>query len=291
MVDKTLVAALFAVAIIKDQELSLRGDVLFESVVDEENGGSNGTLASRVRGYNADVAIIPEPTLFTVCPAARGGRYYRISVGGSGGTGFADEILDNPIYGMADLVQGVAAFDRHITKQRPSDPLFASHPRPRDVILDKIQAGDLDPGGNIGIPSEGWFSVYITTLPGCDEGDLDREFTDFLRNHLESSSSSPVFTPRFSHLTRYLYPFRSDPAHPVVDFMCQGVKTFVSLPGVLEGARFACDGFIFKKYFDTETYVLGPRGGNAHTVNEYVEADDVVSLTKVFLWTALNWCG
>ena len=40
----------------------LAGDLIVETTVDEEFGGANGTLACRLRGYNADGAVLTEPT-------------------------------------------------------------------------------------------------------------------------------------------------------------------------------------------------------------------------------------
>ena len=48
-----------------------QGDVLIQSVVDEEGGG-NGTLGCVVEGYKADSAIVTEPTRFTFSPPAAG---------------------------------------------------------------------------------------------------------------------------------------------------------------------------------------------------------------------------
>jgi acetylornithine deacetylase len=47
---------LFILEAAQDLDLPLRGDLLFESVVNEKFGGVNGTLAGRLRGYNADAA-------------------------------------------------------------------------------------------------------------------------------------------------------------------------------------------------------------------------------------------
>src|SRR5262249_28568189 len=63
----------------------LKGDLIFETVVDEEFGGVNGTLAGRLRGYNADGAVIGEPTALRLCPAQRGGRLLHILLQGRGG--------------------------------------------------------------------------------------------------------------------------------------------------------------------------------------------------------------
>jgi acetylornithine deacetylase len=282
-----LISSLFVLKILSDLEIRLKGDLYFESVVDEENAGSNGTLASRVRGYNADVAIIPEPTLFDICPACKGGRQYRVTVSGVAGTGYGGEELSNPVYSIAQLIKAVEAYERHINTSPTTDPLFKDEAKPRSVILDKIQAGDVE-GGNITIPNRAWFSVFINSLLDFDEPHkLDEEFFGFLDRYTQGR----VINSEYSRLTRYLYPFKSDPSHPVVRFLSEGVERFVQIPPKVVGAKFACDGFIFKKYFNTETYVVGPRGGNAHAQDEYVEADDLVKLTKVFLYTAIKWCG
>jgi acetylornithine deacetylase len=56
-----IVAALIALECLIDLGVELRGDVIFESVVNEEHAG-NGTLACVARGITADAAIITEPT-------------------------------------------------------------------------------------------------------------------------------------------------------------------------------------------------------------------------------------
>ncbi len=63
---------LFVMECVTELALPLSGDLLFETVVDEEFGGSNGTLAGRLRGYNADAAILAEPSSLRICPAQRG---------------------------------------------------------------------------------------------------------------------------------------------------------------------------------------------------------------------------
>ena len=57
-----------------------RGDILFESVVDEECAGASGTLASRMMGHNADYGIILEPTGLAICPACVGSLLFRLTV-------------------------------------------------------------------------------------------------------------------------------------------------------------------------------------------------------------------
>ena len=71
-----------AIKIIKDLGIALKGDLLFESVVDEENAGCNGTLANRLMGHNADAAILAEPSNLDIYPAHKGFRIVHLIVEG-----------------------------------------------------------------------------------------------------------------------------------------------------------------------------------------------------------------
>ncbi len=282
-----LISTLFVLKILSEHNIQLKGDLYFESVVDEENAGSNGTLASRIRGHNADAAIIPEPTMLDICPAAKGGRQYKVSISGTAGTDYGGEELLNPVYDISYLIQAVEEYEKHINEDLNPDDFFSNQDKPRTVILDKVQAGELREGGNIAIPDQAWFSVFINSLLDYEEPhQLDEELFNFL-----DKNTPDRVNPEYTRLTRYLYPFKSDPAHPVVDLLSKNVGTFTNQSPNVTGAKFACDGFIFKNFFDTETYVFGPRGGNAHAPDEYVETDDLVNLTKIFLDTAINWCN
>ena len=55
------VSMLLAMEALIRSGIRLKGDVIFHSVIEEETGGV-GTLATVLRGYRADAALIPEPT-------------------------------------------------------------------------------------------------------------------------------------------------------------------------------------------------------------------------------------
>ena len=43
--------------------------------------------------------------------------------------------------------------------------------------------------------------------------------------------------------------------------------------------------------FGTPSFVFGPKGGNLHGPDEYVEIDSLVLLTQVIAKFILDWCG
>jgi acetylornithine deacetylase/succinyl-diaminopimelate desuccinylase-like protein len=59
----------------------------------------------------------------------------------------------------------------------------------------------------------------------------------------------------------------------------------------VEGARFACDSFVFNLHSGTPALIWGPKGGNAHAPDEYVEVEPFMDLVKMYALTMIEWCG
>lgn len=287
-----LASTVICLKIIAEKGLPIKGKLIVESVVDEENAGSNGTLASRLRGYNGDVAILPEPSLLNICPACKGGKIYRISLKGKAGTGYGGELISNPIYGIGLIAYSLSEYEKQINrKPKQGGFYYENEQNPRTLIVDKIQAGDLDPGGNIGIPDEAWVSFFVNTLPGFTEEMLDKEINDFIAGVVKEHKDVFADNPCVQGVSRYLWPHELDPGHPAVSQLVEASKAGRMEDIVVTGAKFACDGFIFNNYFNTPTIVFGPRGGNAHAQDEFVLVDDLVLLTKIYLYFVLKWCN
>lgn len=77
-----LMAALMALTYLREAGVSLPGDVVFQSVVNEEHAG-NGTLDLVCRGYTADAAIVLEPTNNSIAVSHPGGLYWQVTVPGT----------------------------------------------------------------------------------------------------------------------------------------------------------------------------------------------------------------
>ncbi len=76
-----LVAALMAMTCLKEAGVTLAGDVILQSVVNEEHSG-NGTLDLVRRGITADAAVVLEPTNNQVMVSHPGGLYWQVKVPG-----------------------------------------------------------------------------------------------------------------------------------------------------------------------------------------------------------------
>ena len=118
-------------------DLRLAGDLIFETVVDEEFGGVNGTLAGRLRGYSADAAIIAEPSFLRVCAAQRGGRIAHVTFTGAGGILSEGEYPAGVVDQVTHFLVEVQKFGVERRRRVHSHPLYAHHVDPVPVSVTK----------------------------------------------------------------------------------------------------------------------------------------------------------
>lgn len=57
------------------------------------------------------------------------------------------------------------------------------------------------------------------------------------------------------------------------------------------GGAAGLDERYYNRYFDIPCPTVGPRGGNAHGADEYVELDSLVETAQTLALVAVDWCG
>jgi acetylornithine deacetylase len=282
-------AAIMAATCLRDLELELEGDLLIECVVDEEFGGANGTLACRLRGYEADAAIIPEPTNLVVCPANQGGGYYRIWFEGVAGRYYSGECLANPIFACGRFIEVVQRYGEWRNEQAAHPPLFEG--QQVVTLIQGVHAGD--PRFELGdrVPRTCYLDIWLQCWPGVSEESLYRELTEYIAESVRQDEILSVIPPLIEKKMRFLPGTAIETGHPIVMTLAQA-GALVREDGLpCGGAPFACDSFIFNQYSKTPAVILGPTGANAHSANEYIQIDDFFSLVEVYAITIANWCG
>lgn len=278
-----IAACAMVIKIIAEQGIETGGDILLQSVVDEENAGANGTLAAILRGHVGALAIIPEPTNLKVCPQTRGGQVFELIAEGAGGVAYGGETICNPISTLAEAIGLLGRYEADINA-RPHPGLFASERHPRDLVFSKLMAGD-SPGGNIGIPVEARSEFFIQTLPGMTEAELHGELHDALALML-SNAAAPL---RLEASSRYLSGADTPAENAGVVALLGALEAVTGEPQSATGATFGGDGYLFNKWTSTPSVHLGPRGGNAHGPDEFVDLESLEILTVALLLHAVKW--
>lgn len=286
-----LAAGFMAVKFLKEFGIKLKGDVILEGVVDEEYGGANGTLATILRGYTADAAIIPEPTEMVICPATRGDQNFKVTIQGTAGMPYTSGEWINPVYGMASIIKGLRLFEQIRVESADIHPLYKNVPNPLPVIIKKLKAGEVEEHGALGIPVDCWLLVGIQTFPPITEEQVDKEFFDFMDSLIETNPELKKNPPNYEKKFRYVEPTEISASHPIVKEIKDSFHKVTSREGDIKGAPFPCDAFLFNKFGNTPVVVFGPEGGNAHAPNEFVSIRSLVDLIKIFALIIFNWCN
>jgi acetylornithine deacetylase len=247
------------------------GDLMVETTVDEEFGGANGTLACRLRGYNADGAVLPEPTGLAVCHATRGGIQYRLHAHGAmGGMDFGAGAGPgpSPLYAVARASVALAEAERG---------------RGAPIYQYLLRSGDELPWGTgEGTPTAGMLEFWAEILPGTSREELELELLAAVEGATDGAALE------WEQRTRFLPAVNADPDAPIVAAMRAALGKPQAPPAT---APFACDAFVFSEHSTTPVVVCGPGGENPHAPDEYVLVEDLHALAGAYVRLAIDWCG
>ena len=281
-----LAASVMAVRCLIELGLEPAGDVIVESVVDEEFGGANGTLAGRLMGYRADAAIIPEPTNLAICPATRGGALWRLVFRGKTGLAFSGEKLVNPLYDAGKFLVFLERYERERAGKAGPLPWYGSASE-LPIIPTRAAAGDLQAElCDVG-PEVCELDVWVECYPGVTEEQLKQELIDGYRAMFGEEAA----VPEFRKMIRFLPGSQVPPEFPLLGVLKDESAAVTGKEPNVQGAPFACDAFMFNLHSPAPAVVLGPAGANAHAAGEYVEIDSLLQLTEIYARTIVNWCG
>jgi acetylornithine deacetylase len=285
-----MAAAMMALRALNELGVRLKGDVTIETVVDEEFGGANGTLACRLRGYGADAAIVPEPSNLSICPQNQGGSMFRVSFAGRPGRSFSGEELLNPAYAGARFLEVFRRYEAYHKKKRSKSRFFEKDPGP-PAYVQRVRAASNDLTLSDRVPSRCTIDVWIQCYPETSEEELRRDFVSFVEEKAREDEILYWAEPNIEKLVRFLPGTGIPEDHELIGVAGRVARQIYQDGLPVEGAAFACDSFVFNLHSDTPALIWGPRGGNAHAPDEYVEVEPFMDLVKMYALTMVEWCG
>lgn len=280
-----LVASLYAIAAVRAAGIRLKGRVLLESVVGEEDGGL-GTFATLLRGYRGEAAIIAEPTDLAIIPACAGALTFRLRF-----TGRATHasVRDEGVSTIEKFWIVWKALDE-LEKRRNAkkDPLFKRFALPFPLSVGTMRAGDWASSVPDQLVAEGRIGVALGETIGDARMDLERTIAEacasdpWLRDH-------PVVIDWFGGQFASGH-IAAD--HPLVGLV-SGVHDALegNVPDV-HGAPYGSDLRLMVGLGHVPTLHYGP--GNvkhAHAPNEHVPIAHLRAVTRTLIVSLLRFCG
>ena len=277
-----------ALQCLKELGVSLKGDVYAESVVDEEYGGVNGTIACRVRYPDIDFAILAEPSALAAIIETAGGTIWKASVEERGPGGYSQKT--NPIYKLGHIIHFLRRYDLEVYTKLEYPPDYKGQ-MDLQLLPFLVHAGGRNYLENASyVPKSGCIYFYLPVLVGMKEQDVRKHFTDFMNHHLKELEDFRDGLPVFETVLRWLRPHKTDVNHPGMEAVRESYRV-LGLRYEEKAFSLPCDAFSFRETSKTEVVVIGPRGGNYHGIDEFIEIESFFDVIKLMATTAILYCS
>jgi acetylornithine deacetylase len=282
-----LVAGLHALIALRAAGVRPRGSVHLASVVGEEDGGT-GTLATVLRGYRADGAVVMEPTRLAVAPAQAGVLDFRIRVPGLAAHG---AVREEGVSALEKLV-GVYAALRGLEEERnrllSGDPLFAAHRLPFPICVGTIRGGDWASS----VPDHVTVEGRMGLAPGEDPQDARGQMEAAVRGAAGVDPWLRDHPPALTWWGGRFLATRTPPEHPLVRTLVGAGADVLGTRPALEGMTYGADAGLLAEVGGTPSVLFGPGDIRAaHRPDESVGVADLVSTARTLAVAALRFCA
>lgn len=269
----------------------LGGDLIFESVVDEEWGGGGGTVAARLRGSSADACVISEGTQLEIFRATRGGFVVDLVIqAGDPKAYFSNKEVLSPAVPLGRLLGWVDSWAKRRSKQSKAGA-YATFPDPTPVQVLAAESNRLDPEVPLSVPSRAAVRVYFQFLPQEDVPTVIRQIHRSLKDFERQDAFFRVYCVEWRPVVDPPLLGHELPAdHPWTRCMIDSARACLGKKPVVTAAPYPCDAFLIHRT-GIPTLLFGPRGAGAHNPDEYVEIKSVMQTAEVLLTAALEWCA
>ena len=280
-----IVAALYAMKAIVDSSIPIKGRMMLETVIGEEDGGV-GALDAVLRGYRADAAIIPEPSELSAVPAHAGVIAFRVTIQGKAahaslrtdGVSAIDKFL--PLYEALKKLEA----ERNA---RIKDPLYASLDIPSPLSIGKIVGGEW-PGT---VPENLYFEgrVGVHTDETCDL--VKRQVESTVKRAADADPWLKVHQPVVDWNGYRFDPAKIPADHPIMETVKAAYRDVSGSIPKVEGKTYSSDMRLLINPGNTSTMIFGPGElKEAHSANESVSIANLEAAAKTYALAILRWC-
>ncbi len=281
-----LIANIMAVKAIMDAGITLKGNVIVESVIGEETGGA-GTLSAISRGYKADGAIVSEPTDLRVCPVSIGVMWFRITIRGLAAHAGSAHLGVNAISKASMIIQGLDQFDKKRAQMKRHE-LYKHAPAPFNINIGTLKGGIFPTS----VPDEAVIEGRMAFSPDEDISEARQALEKAVYEVAEKDDWLKEHVPEVEWFGFCLNSGKIDKDHILTRTIAENYSYVKGDDPSIIGTPWGTDAGALIRYGNIPTVVFGPGpGSTAHKANEYVEVEKLLEATKVIACAVLDWCG
>ena len=294
-----IAAIVCALETLAERGVVLAGDLLVATNTDEESSGAGGT-ALVDHGLRADAAIVTEPTNFKTWIACRGSEYGTVRVPGRPGHAevrqpdWRNGGAVNAIEKAGIVLEAIATLRREWATRDGLDHPFLSRPA---LLPTMARSGEWP----VTYPARCDLTIAVMYLPAqADErgwgSDVRREVEQWIVRESARDDWLAEHPPTIDWWPNSVMPFAVKPGEPIVAALARAGDD-LGLAGGLGGLDSWYDGATLTQLGGIPAVGYGPPGFDAdgvsvaHTVDEYVPVDGLVSCAQALAVTAMRFCS
>ena len=283
-----VMAALLAMTYLREAGVKLRGDVIFQSVVNEEHAG-NGTLDLVCRGWTADAALVLEPTHNRIFVSHPGGLYWQVEITGvarSPGARWSKDGLEgvSAIEKLPQVIAALLAVEQEINARVGVGDEGA---RAFSLVMGKIEGGHYETvtapkalikGGAYFAPRVGRVTDVMAHLSAAVS---------------ETNRADPFLSRHPARLT-FLHHDDSTEQAPTIPIARALAATLARRGGESEIAPgpFCCDMRHLVNQGGIPSAIFGPGSiAQAHKADEYIVIEEYLEAIEHLIAFIADWCG
>lgn len=285
-----LMAALMAITYMRRVGAIPRGDIIFQSVVNEEHAG-NGTLDLVRRGIRADAAVVLEPTNNTVSVSHPGGLYWQVKVPGrsrSPGARWQNGAQDgvSAIEKLPAVIGALVELEKRYNSVASDDPMETGR-APFSMVIGKVQGGHYETV----TASEATLRGGAYFAPGA--GDVVEVMRSFRESIAAANQADPFLkdNPARVEFLHHDDSTRQSPQLPIAVHM-GGVLAARGGKAAVHPGPFCCDMRHLVNQGGIPSIIFGPGTiAQAHKPDEHIalaEYTDCIEHLIDFIWA---WCN
>ena len=310
-----LASIIFSEKILNDLQIKLNNDLYVVSSVGEESqeGETIGAALVAESGYNANLAIIAEPSNCEIHIESPGVFFFELKIyGKEAHTSVRNQILFPQRYGLPsgaevgvdaiakaipflELVQNIETENCHKWKAPTLSgggyPVFSDNQGLGffTITPTKIQAGDYIGSvcGHVSIIFVVWYPNWLNEEAVAVD---IKEKIMYLARTDEWLAENP---PEFIYPTLQNWkPFKNSLNNPGVRLLGKTLEEIQNKPAIYSAFRAVCDG-TFLQDKGIPSVVFGPGGIDmaVHGPNEFVKIEELIKCAKTYAIFAKRWCN
>ena len=281
-----LSAAIFAVQILQKIGFKPNGNVMVQSVVGEESGGC-GTLTNIVKEYSADAAVILEPTSLKISPIQSGALTFRLKIQGKATHAAMRWDGVSAIEKFNLIHQSILEFEKE-RHQSFDIKYYESKDRVAPINIGTIKGGEWHSTVPETVVAEGRLGVF----PGESAQDARDTFETHLKTISETDDWLKENLPIVEWFEGQFESGKTDINHPLIQSLSDCYHQTTGDAPIIEGVTYGSDLRLFTNHAHIPAVLFGPGDVRlAHSANEYVEIDEIITTVKIIANMIVAWCG